>query len=380
MKLKKKVKNNLALMNYFSINKFIKNSELFFFFPFYHIGGAEKVHLDILTLFTKKNTLCFITDTCLDKSFKSHFKKATPLLYLGNLKKNPFKKIVLKKIATLINKKESPVLFGCNSMFYYNLIPYLDSHVKVIDLIHAFSEGGAENKSLHLVPRIDRRIILGKKTLNDFKNLYQNNAIPESYLNRISIIKNKINTPDIIHSTKTKKQFNILFVSRNSPEKRPMIFFKIAEHFNETHPGINFNIIGDFKNYNKTIPSNTNLLGEISDINSINRHYKESSLILITSSREGLPMVILEAMAYGCVPISTNVGEISEIISPEKQTGWLINSTNEKEIINEFIATIDYAFKNKEMLNKYSIQGYKTVEKKYSATTFSKNYKELLNR
>ena len=58
-----------------------------------------------------------------------------------------------------------------------------------------------------------------------------------------------------------------------------------------------------------------NFKGVITNAVQLNEEYNKAHIILIVSVREGLPMVIMEGMALGVVPICTNVGALSEIIS-----------------------------------------------------------------
>jgi glycosyltransferase involved in cell wall biosynthesis len=55
--------------------------------------------------------------------------------------------------------------------------------------------------------------------------------------------------------------------------------------------------------------------------------YRENDFFLFPSYSEGLPQVILEAMANGCFVISTNVGSIPFIIK-DNVNGILINPHN----------------------------------------------------
>lgn len=55
--------------------------------------------------------------------------------------------------------------------------------------------------------------------------------------------------------------------------------------------------------------------------------YSWADVLLILSDWEGLPLTILEAMAFGCIPIATNVGAVGEAIS-DGQTGFLLDLNN----------------------------------------------------
>lgn len=359
----------------------LKKQEIYFFFPYYHLGGAETVHNDILEVFSKNDSVCFITNKSVNKFNKANFEKSTVLLEINKIIRSRFlKKIALKKISSKINATNNPIVFGCNSEFFYELIPYLDAKVKVIDLIHAFSyeeNSAAEKVSLKVVERINNRVVLGEKTKTDFKELYLKENKNLALLERIKIIKNKVNVPEVKIIKDFLSPMVILFVARDSYEKRPELFFEIAKKSYEINPDIKFKVIGDnFENHQ--ITPNVEIIGPIQEKNIINTYYKEADLILITSSREGFPMVILEGMSYGVVPISTNVGEISTFINDKNQNGFLIeNHTDKQQIVADFLESIQYINKNRNSLEKYSLNAYNSVKQEFSSETNKENYLNL---
>lgn len=67
--------------------------------------------------------------------------------------------------------------------------------------------------------------------------------------------------------------------------------------------------------------------------NKLNLFYKKFQFFVFPSNWEGFPYSILEAMSYGKVIISSNVGGIPEAIRHNKD-GILIKNINENKIFN----------------------------------------------
>lgn len=359
----------------------IQNKDVYFFFPSVHLGGAETVHADIIENFNDKNTVCLVTGFSANNFSENRFKKHTKLINIFSIVKvKLLKKKSLKLIAKSINNSKKPIVFGSNSHFFYDLIPYLDEKVKVIDLIHAFSyeeNSAAEKVSLKVVERINNRVVLGEKTKTDFKELYLKENKNLALLERIKIIKNKVNVPEVKIVKDFLSPMVILFVARDSYEKRPELFFEIAKKSYEINPDIKFKVIGDnFENHE--ITPNVEIIGPIQEKNIINTYYKEAHLILITSSREGFPMVILEGMSYGVVPICTNVGEISEFINEKNRNGFLIeNSVDEQKIVANFVEKIICFKNNIEILEEYSSNTFTSLNTEFNPLSFENAYKDL---
>lgn len=381
MKIKKiKEKLNLYKM-YFNLYILIRGKKKIFFFPYYHIGGAEKVHLDILNSFDKKEILTFITNHSINNGFKQKFEESTPIYNLTKLNipyryHDRFYKMLMK----ILNLNANRVYFGCNSPFFYENLNNLHPNSKKIDLIHAFSyeeEKAPEKISLPNVEIINTRIVLGKKTYSDFEKLYHENNISLKFLNRIKIIKNKVNVPNEFPLKPNNEKLKILFVGRNSYEKRPEIFFKIAQKSLDINLSVEFTIIGDFEK-NMKVPENVSIVGLIQDENILNSYYLNADLLLITSSREGFPMVILESMAYGVIPITTNVGEINEFINSNNQNGYLIeNHNDEEEIVVDFIKQIELLLNNNTLLKETQLKAYTTIANNYKTEVFIREYKNI---
>jgi glycosyltransferase involved in cell wall biosynthesis len=91
-------------------------------------------------------------------------------------------------------------------------------------------------------------------------------------------------------------------------------------------------------------------------------------------------MVVLEGMAFGVVPICTNVGEISEFINTTNNNGIIIeNYTDTNLIISEFIKQIKIIEEDRNLLSKMSNNAFVTLKENFNLAEFNKNYIELLN-
>lgn len=379
-RLRKKIYYKREILKLFLKIFFSKKAEIYFFFTLNPFGGAERVHLTILEVFNKFKTICFITHRFKESIVEKEFSKNTEIIDCSLLHDTRKQRTLNNLVAKKINSSKKPIIFGCNTTLFYEVIPLLKKEVKIIDLLHAFSyeePNAAEKISIPLVHKIDKRIVLGKKTLLDYKELYKKNTISPSFLDRIHIIPNKIDAPEKYPSKPDNKELKILFVGRNSYEKRPELFFQIANECDKKKMNVTFNVIGDFEK-DLNISQNLKITGIVKDRNELNKCYEESDLLLITSSREGFPMVILEGMAQGVVPISTDVGEISSVVNTENKNGFLIKNAKQDElIVKSFIDKISFLEENRVILKEYSKNSYTTVKEHFSEEKNTRAYLKL---
>ena len=198
---------------------------IIFFIPHHHIGGAERVHLNIIKAFQYKPIVFF--DYSNSNIISKEFSENAYCFLITNAKRRKYAFRFLQVLTFVF-----PVtLFGCNSSLFYNFISRLKKKTKAIDLTHAFSypEQGVEISSLPYVKLLDKRVVINTKTYEDYKQLYSENNVDQHLLKRFTIIPNGIEIYDFDSSLIDSRwsNFTVGFVGRNSSEKRPELFFEL---------------------------------------------------------------------------------------------------------------------------------------------------------
>lgn len=363
----------------------IGRAKRIFFFPFYHTGGAERVHFNILRAVSDSKNYVVFTD----KSYSDHFKyqfrehakttEAYEFLNRNAIIKRLFTKFLIKKMN---ESKELEVIFGCNSTFYYQLLPYLNKTIIKIDLVHAFSKPdyGIELASLPYASYLNHRVVINKKTYQDFINLYKESNL-ELYSDRLHIIPNGIVfNEEHITKNEMKKTLTIGFVGRWEKEKRPELFLDIVKKAKDIIPEIEFVTAGTHtKKYEKEIKDFGIVnLGEITNETEMKLVYQKMDIILITSYREGLPVVLMEAMGSGVIPITTNVGSIDEHIT-NNYNGFLIdNESDINKIVDTFSDHILFVYHNREKSKIIAENALKYARNEFGIANFDEKYRALL--
>lgn len=360
---------------------FFKQSNKFLFFPFYHTGGAEMVHLKIVEA-VKGDKIIFFTHASANNQFKNNFLKNAKCFEIKQFLQNPkYKKIIEKIIVWKINLTKNAVVFGCHSIYYYELLPLFKSTVKKIDLIHAFTlphEPGAEKYSLPYVKYLDTRVCINEKAKNDLIGLYQQKNINNIYKDKIQVIENCSTFECENYPKKSDNLYNIVYVGRNSPEKRINLIGKIASELKKNDVNYQVILVGEnlVNGVEKENQKDCVFLGSVYEVEKLKSIYKNAHVVIITSFREGFPLCIMEGMICGAIPISTNVGGIAKHIIDGK-TGYLVeNSSREDVIINEFVNKIVLS---KNLFNTLSYCTFEYAKTKFSQELFIKSYNNLFN-
>ena len=80
----------------------------------------------------------------------------------------------------------------------------------------------------------------------------------------------------------------------------------------------------------------------------------DSSIFVLPSYYEGMPVTVLEAMAHGCLVVATKVGGVPTMIE-DNETGLLISPKSEEELLNALIK----ALSDEDYRRKLGAAGYR---------------------
>jgi glycosyltransferase involved in cell wall biosynthesis len=98
-------------------------------------------------------------------------------------------------------------------------------------------------------------------------------------------------------------------------------------------------------------------------------------LYVLPSLWEGLPMVLLEAMAAGCPVLATGVGGVPTVIR-HGESGSLVEPKNPQALSKEIVRLLS----DSQLRKRYAENGLKTFREKFSAEVMTRQYEQLYLR
>lgn len=203
----------------------------------------------------------------------------------------------------------------------------------------------------------DKIIVLSEEWKDFFKNIVNEN--------KIEIIYNSIVIP--CDFKKNINQKKILFLGRIGHRKGIYDLIDVVEKLILKYPDIKLYIGGDgeteiIKNIIRArqLDNNVCFLGWISGEKK-EQLLKECSYYVLPSYNEGMPMSVLEGMAYKNITISTYVGGIPKVIN-HNENGILINPGDKEKLFEEF----NRLFEDDKLRIKLSCNARKTIEEKFN--------------
>lgn len=372
--LKLILKNSLFRAGYFAgiVVGYKINCKNVFIFHRYQIGGAEFVHLKILGSINSNSLIVFLGNSEND-GFLNEYKKFGTILDFGKLHKFNYFFSLGRLASSLKYNKQKLNIFGFSMEDYYLLVNCIkDDKHKIMDIIHAYNTISVCPK--HLIPHINHRIVIDNNTFNHFQTYYNENN-DSKFFEKIKLIYNYTELPENLQKL-TNTKLKIIYVGRSTYEKRVYLVKEIARRCFEENLEVEVLLVGPDKEDEDESNPAYGSVGLITNEIELNQIYENSDIILITSIREGFPMVLMEAMAYGTIPISTSVGGIPYHLK-NGITGFLVNEHDEELIINEFLKFIKVLVQNKYLVKEMSDNCRLYAKENFSKNNFNREYKRL---
>lgn len=205
--------------------------------------------------------------------------------------------------------------------------------------------------ALKVLKNSDYAFSLGGKLTNILENIYQDKTkILET---PIGISENFINPDKSENNTKRRFLFIGRYERRKGIEELNKVLLKI-----EKEHDFEFHFVGPIPEEKQIESSKIIYHGLVKEEQKIINLMQKTDVLVCPSFSEGMPTVILEAMANACATIASNVGAVSCLV--DSKTGWLIEAGHLDDLEKSLVDSI-----------KINSEGLK--EKKKNAQTLIKN-------
>jgi len=110
-------------------------------------------------------------------------------------------------------------------------------------------------------------------------------------------------------------------------------------------------------------------------VSDIQRLYLQHDAVLLTSTVEGMPMCILEAMRAGRAAIATSVGGVPELVE-NKQTGYLLRGSGPEELAEIWIQLLERPV----LLRTMGTNAYHRFMERFTLDFQAQKYLDLVNQ
>jgi glycosyltransferase involved in cell wall biosynthesis len=188
-------------------------------------------------------------------------------------------------------------------------------------------------------------------------------------------------TPNYINkNTKDNQKINFLFVGQLIPRKGIDVLINLLKYLNDKYNDeFFFNIIGDGMLKNELIEyikdfKTVKFLGLISDVEAVNKYYKEADVLFLPSYFDGWGAVVNEAMAQSCSLLLSEKVYSSQALLIENNNGYVFDPYN----FNSLSCKVDNYFSNKNLLQEHSAFSFE-LYKEWNEKNAAFSFQNLLN-
>jgi glycosyltransferase involved in cell wall biosynthesis len=349
-----------------------------------YAGGAESLLKNLLIEAKKYDD--FEIDVCTLYSrniFKQDIKKAEVKVFdFGLSFKYNF--VVIIKLINLIKR-------GKYDLVHVHLFP-ADLFAAIATLflpkrvVYVFSEHNVFNRrrSNVIFKLVDGFTYSRYKKIICVSSLVQESLhkwIPNTR-NKTVVIKNAIPVKELVQNK--EKIYSLLFVGRLEKAKGVDIFLRAVQIISENYKrDLRVAIVGggNLEKETKSLAKDLRVAKMIEFLgvrNDVAELMKKSKVFILPSRWEGLPIVLLEAMANGIPVVSTPVGGIPELLKNGKDS-ILVEPDNPKALAEAILKLLQNENLRKNMINN----AFEKVKKEYSIENYTFKllnfYKEVLN-
>ena len=363
-----------------------KANKLLIFLPWTIRGGAEKVTLDVIKNLTNWEIFIVTTvenkyDSAVDLDFKNIAKH---VYHLPNfLSKEDY----LHFVEGLISMNDiKTVLINHCAWAYENSenIKGKFNDLNIFDLLHNTMDGGYKDWSFKYGQWITKTIVISDELqthlldkmgfLDKKVTCIPNGVDVDGAFNpgnsNISEIEREFSFP------KNKK--GIAFIGRLSPEKNPLKFVEVARAVSKAFPDDYFFIMVGGGDLMEAVAKEVSSCFNKQEFFILDNYsYPEkvlavSSFLINTSSIEGMPLTILEALSMEVPAIAPSIGAMSEIIT-DGFNGWILS---ENPSVEEYVKAIENS-RDESVYLKLRSNGRASVVDRFASGDMAKKYQEV---
>jgi len=258
-------------------------------------------------------------------------KQNTDIVYFNNSGVN-YQTIV--KLYQELNRFKPDVLHTHLYAFAFAFPWVLTHRIKMIHTIHSrpiYELSPKSQKLLKILYRLNivAPVAISEQICEEARQLYPVKNIDMIY-NPVDV--NRFHVPDRIYERKTPV---FITAGRLEKVKNQELLLRAFSDISKKYPGIKLIIAGEgsLKDELKSLCRQLDLSDSVQflgNVENVELYFKNADIFVLTSTYEGLPLTVLEAMASGLPIISTNVGGIKDVVT---DNGLLVDDGNQTELI-----------------------------------------------
>ena len=345
--------------------------------PYFALGGAEtmvsrlasNINLDKIDV----EVICIYGNPQNNRLENSILNSEVKIKYIG--KSKGFSLSAVYKLWKELSSYHPTVVHTHLSACVYCTPWVLGHNVKMLHTIHStpkFELIKPKKKIMSIMYRIGKAIPVAiSKEIQDM--------MTEEYKLRseAELIYNPVDLDKFYKNNEKHKGICLVTAGRLSKEKNQKMLVDAIKVLCQKYENLSLTILGDgplkneLENYveDKGLSDIIHLEGNVANVE---EYFSKSDIFVLSSSYEGLPLVILEAMAAKLPIVSTDVGGIKDIVT---NNGLLVESENTDALVN----VLEKVIEDKDLREELGNNSFENVQV-FDSSIIADQYVQLYNK
>lgn len=371
--------------------------------PWMVMGGADKFNLDLVKgLNRERFDISILTTEASENVWQQKFAKYTDEIF--NLPDFLDPAHYAEFVSYYIQSRDIDAILITDSYISYYMIPWLKKEfpqLTILDYVHMeewyWRKGGYARVSGIFGELLDKTYVCNSATRRVMIEHF--GRTPESVetlyigVDNIEFDRNMVR-PGYLYNLLGIEEGRpiVLFPCRIHPQKRPFMLLEIADKVSKKRPDILFVIVGEGEQLPalKLAIKERGLEGIIYSIgrsDNMKECYRDATLTLICSIKEGLALTAYESCAMGVPVISSDVGGQSDLIDDyvgrlipmlqEEVVDFDTRDFNEEEIEMYEKAIIEFC-SDESLYERCSINCRKRIEEGFSIINMTQSFEKVI--
>lgn len=380
-----------------------EKKNVLFLFPWMEMGGADIFNLNVIKMLDEdKYRLSILTTMHGKNEWRQYFEDFVDDIF--ELPSFLEASNYIGFIDYFLKSRKIDILFVSNSEYGYYAIPWIRLHypqIAIIDYVHMeewYWKGGGHARSAAAMQEFSEVTYTCNEHLRQVM-IEQLKCKPEHVKTLYIGTDTEHFDPEQVEEGQVRDEYKIdknepiiLFPCRLHPQKRPFLMIEIAARLKKAGLKMKFLVVGGgtqrYELEQEVIRRNLKKMiifaGEKKDMTPF---YKDSTVTLICSIKEGLSLTAYESLAMGTPVISSDVGGQKELVT--KETGILVPMLQSEEMdldkrefpeeeVNAYVEAIKWMLQNKEEYERLCQQARQNVTETFSIQRMIENLEEEL--
>lgn len=278
-----------------------------------HFSGAENVACQIIEMMQSEPNV--------ELAYCSADGDIRDALAKRNIKFFPMKKLCKKELSIVL-KEYNPDVIHAHDMRAGAVSAMTARGIRIVSHIH-----NSDFKSRKISVKSIAYLLSTPKFSNIIwvsKSCFEGYAFHKQLSGKSKILYNVINGDEVNRKALTdinQYDYDLVYIGRLADPKNPLRLISIVKLIKEIKSDVKVGIVGagDLEDITKQKVAEYNLTENVvfhGFLSNPLKILKSSKIMVMTSDREGLPMVALEAMALGVPIISTPTDGLCDIVKP----------------------------------------------------------------